>query len=80
MTRVEGAEVRLGFVSRTSLRKGTPQSEVRLSEKPDFEGSSLGEGGVKRAGRGGEVDVLDVLARFAGTVFAVHPHVFPLDR
>ena len=30
------AEVRLSFVSRTSLREDVPQREVRLSEKPDF--------------------------------------------
>ena len=30
------AEVRLSFVSRTSLRLNAPCREVRLSEKPDF--------------------------------------------
>ena len=30
-------EVRLSFVSRTSLRDDSPRREVRLSEKPDFE-------------------------------------------
>ena len=30
-------EVRLSFVSRTSLQADAPQKEVRLSEKPDFE-------------------------------------------
>ena len=30
-------EVRLSFVSRTSLQEDSHRSEVRLSEKPDFE-------------------------------------------